>query len=306
MELRHLRYFVAVAEEQNISRAAKRLHVSQPPLSRQIRDLETELGVSLFERDAKSVKLTQLGELFLIEARAALQRVEHAAAFIQAVARRADDHIRIAHTNAIAVEVLPLLLSTIQRKHERLRIEVSVSTKKCIVEGLQSGAFDLGLIIGDKPRKLRGLCCEQFASYQIQVAAHQGHRFANLTEIPLVEFSKERAIILCGKDSPYYSRSVTSLLKPYRPFATDPEEYIDPLSGLASIEAGRGVAICYETLAKVAGERVILRPLTPSPPRIPALILYRKEGSTALMADFVAAAQSLKDLPKSVPKIFAS
>jgi LysR family transcriptional regulator, benzoate and cis,cis-muconate-responsive activator of ben and cat genes len=75
IELRHLRYFVAVAEEQNVTRAAVRLHVSQPPLSRQIRDLENELGVGLFEHGAKSIRLTEAGRIFLEEARAVLRRV---------------------------------------------------------------------------------------------------------------------------------------------------------------------------------------------------------------------------------------
>jgi DNA-binding transcriptional LysR family regulator len=88
MELRHLRYFVAVAEEQNVSRAAKRLHVSQPPLSRQIRDLEQELGIRLFERSAKAIRLTTAGRIFLLEARAVLQRADDAVAFTKAVAHR--------------------------------------------------------------------------------------------------------------------------------------------------------------------------------------------------------------------------
>src|SRR3954465_3910183 len=78
MELRHLRYFVAVAEEQNVTRAAARLHVSQPPLSRQIRDLEGELGVALFEHKARSVRLTSAGQIFLTEAQAVLRRAEEA------------------------------------------------------------------------------------------------------------------------------------------------------------------------------------------------------------------------------------
>ena len=76
MELRHLRYFLAVAEAENVSRAALKLHLSQPALSRQIRDLEDELGFRLLERTAKSVRLTEAGRIFLKEARAVLQRAE--------------------------------------------------------------------------------------------------------------------------------------------------------------------------------------------------------------------------------------
>src|SRR6185369_11615858 len=86
MELRHLRYFVAVAEEQNVTRAAARLHVSQPPLSRQIRDLEDELGVALFEHSAKAVRLTEAGRVFLTEARAVVQRADEAVQTVRAVA----------------------------------------------------------------------------------------------------------------------------------------------------------------------------------------------------------------------------
>ena len=86
MELRHLRYFVAVAEEENVTRAAERLHVSQPPLSRQIRDLEDELSVTLFERTARTVRLTTAGKLFWEEAKAVLQRVEEAVQLVKASA----------------------------------------------------------------------------------------------------------------------------------------------------------------------------------------------------------------------------
>src|SRR5436309_12753466 len=95
VELRHLRYFVAVAEMENVSRAALKLHVSQPGLSRQIRDLEDELGFSLLERSAKSVRLTDAGRTFVTEARAVPQRAEEAVKTAEAVATVIDAELHV-------------------------------------------------------------------------------------------------------------------------------------------------------------------------------------------------------------------
>src|SRR5690242_10594314 len=105
MELRHLRYFVAVAEEENVSRAALRLHVSQPGLSRQIRDLEEELRLSLFERDAKSLRLTETGRVFLEEARAVLRRVDDAVRAARAVASGGELHV--GYAPSLTARILP-------------------------------------------------------------------------------------------------------------------------------------------------------------------------------------------------------
>src|SRR5471032_2868376 len=110
MELRHLRYFVIVAEEQNVTRAAERLHVSQPPLSRQIRDLEEELGVALFHRTAKSLALTEPGKLFLNEARAVLLQAEKAVQTVRAVAAGQKGQLRIGYAPSLTVQLLPKAL----------------------------------------------------------------------------------------------------------------------------------------------------------------------------------------------------
>src|SRR5579863_6133402 len=107
MELRHLRYFIAVAEQENVSRAALKLHVSQPGISRQIHDLEEELGFSLFERSAKALKLTVAGRKFLEEARAVLQRVDQAVKNARAVAMGADAEIHVGYAPSRTIQILP-------------------------------------------------------------------------------------------------------------------------------------------------------------------------------------------------------
>src|SRR5947199_5478143 len=110
VELRHLRYFVAVAEMENVSRAALKLHVSQPALSRQIRDLEDELGFSLLERTAKSVRLTDAGRAFLDNARALLQNADEAVTKARAVASAEPTELHVGYSPPPTAEILPKLL----------------------------------------------------------------------------------------------------------------------------------------------------------------------------------------------------
>src|SRR5689334_1286904 len=122
MELRHLRYFIAVAEEENITRAAERLHVSQPPLSRQIRDLEEELGAALFERTAKSVRLTDVGRIFLTEARAVLERAQQARAVVRAITDGKQGEIHVGYAPSLTVQLLPPVLREYQESYPNVRV----------------------------------------------------------------------------------------------------------------------------------------------------------------------------------------
>jgi len=124
MELRHLRYFVAVAEEQNVTRAATRLHVSQPPLSRQIRDLEDELGVALFQHGAKAVRLTDAGRVFLEEARAVLRRADEAVQTVKAVASGQRGEIHVGYAPSLMVEVLPRALRSFEAANPGIRVQL--------------------------------------------------------------------------------------------------------------------------------------------------------------------------------------
>src|SRR5213596_538543 len=110
MELRHLRYFIGVAEEENVSRAALKLHLSQPALSRQIRDLEEELGFALFARGANSIRLTDGGKAVLIGARAVLQRAEEAVNRARTIAAGGRGELHVGYTPSPTARILPGIL----------------------------------------------------------------------------------------------------------------------------------------------------------------------------------------------------
>ena len=147
IDLRHLRYFVAVAEQESISRAAKRLHVSQPPLSRQIRDLETEVGVALFNRDPRCLTLIGAGEVFLSEARAVLERFDDALALTREIAKRDGIRIRVGHSSASSVDALPRILRAFQTLHPEAKVELRTMTTIEMIKLLRRGELDIYLTI---------------------------------------------------------------------------------------------------------------------------------------------------------------
>src|SRR5260370_4303008 len=135
VELRHLRYFVAVAETENVSRAALKLHVSQPALSRQIRDLEDEIGFCLLERTAKSVRLTDAGRAFLNDARTVLQQADEAVKQARAIASAEPTELKVGYSPAATARILPPILRAYQRLmpkvHVKLNDWVTVGKKAC-------------------------------------------------------------------------------------------------------------------------------------------------------------------------------
>ncbi len=147
MELRHLRYFVAVAEAENVSRAALKLHVSQPAVSTQIRDLEDELGFSLLERTAKSVRLTAAGRVFLTEARAVLERVEIAVNEARTMANHGSSLLHIGYSPTPTAHVLPAISRAFQQAVPNARLKMHDQTNDENIAGLHDGSLQLAFVI---------------------------------------------------------------------------------------------------------------------------------------------------------------
>jgi len=295
MELRHLRYFVIVAEEQNATRAAARLHVSQPPLSRQIRDLEDELGVELFRRTAKSLALTEAGKIFLNEARAILLRVDQAIDTVRTVANTSRGTLHVGYAPSLTVRLLPKTLMLFERAHPGVRVSLhDLSSEECI-QRLAAGKIDLALTVRPSASRMRGLIFENIASHPLCCAVAVSHPLARKKDVSIRELKTERFIVYSREDYPEYYESLKKL---FRPFGFEPkvgEEY-DGVTGLiAAVEAGQGIAIVPASLACMSGQRLKLLPIKPKlPPFLVGAALMEK--APKLARDFaVAARQASKD-----------
>src|SRR5262249_50331733 len=147
MELRHLRYFVAVAELLNFTKAAAKLRVAQPSFSRQIRDLEEDLGVSLLERNSRFVRLTEAGKAFATETSAVLQHAETAAQTARAFAKSHHGRLHLGYAPSLTVEVLPQALRSFEKQCPRVRVTIQDLSIREMMNGLREGRLDVALTV---------------------------------------------------------------------------------------------------------------------------------------------------------------
>jgi DNA-binding transcriptional LysR family regulator len=292
MELRHLRYFVAVAEEENVSRAALKLHVSQPGLSRQIRDLEDEIGFQLFERGAKSLKLTAAGKTFLTEARAVLQRAEDAVKKARAAIGGTQGEIHVGYAPSLTVQILPLPLRAFQEQFPGVRVALHDLSSEEMLAQLGKKKLNLALTARPPEKVLRCFSFVELARYAICVAVSPQHPLAKSRALTLAQVAREPLIGLTRKD---YPEAYSELGKLFAAAGSKPrfiEEHEDGSSIIAAVEAGRGIALVPSSLHCVVGARLKLISLKPALPPIPVGALWRKEFETELVKKFIAAASA--------------
>lgn len=289
MELRHLRYFVAVAEEQNVTRAAARLHVSQPPLSRQIRDLEDELGVALFEHGAKAVRLTEAGKVFLNGARAALTRVEEAVQTVKAVASGKQGEIRVGYAPSLTVEILPRALREFQQTSPGVRVALHDLSTQEMLRGLRDDSIHVALLIGVSKQVLAGLQFQELRRYAVCLAVHPAHPLARARKVSVEQVAQERLVAYCLTDYPEYHTWLAHLFSASKRPLQIAEEHEGATSLIAAVEAGKGVALVPEGFQCLAGPRLKVRPLSPAPPPFVLGVAWRKGMISAAVDSFLAA-----------------
>ncbi len=287
MELRHLRYFVAVAEEENVSRAAAKLHVSQPGISRQIHDLEDEIGFLLFERKGKSVRLTVAGKIFFGEARDILQRTADAVKKAR-VGLASQAEINVGYAPSGTVEILPHALRAFRSSLPGVRVILHDLSAEDMLPLLLQKKLDIALTL--PPHKLpRELNMKELARYEARVAVGTTHPLAKSKFVSLNQMASEPVAALTRKDYPHYHKHLGKLFATIgrKPYISS--EHDSGTSLMAAVAAGHEFALLPSCVSGAAGRRLKLLKLRPSLPPWSIVALWRKDAETESVKAFIAA-----------------
>jgi DNA-binding transcriptional LysR family regulator len=295
LELRHLRYFLAVAEELNFSRAAERLHIAQPALSAQIRSLETQLGTELFSRTTRKVDLTPAGELLLADARDIVERADRAAAKIAAAARGERGALRVAFAAHAAGEASTAIFRRFAEEHRAIELELVESAtleglQRLVVDHEADAAFAWLPILYDE------LESEVVFSEPKSVGMHPEHRLAELEEVRPDDLEAEPIVSSWEHYSP---ATLAYWLGPFRSERTPIDLQATSVDECLSLVArGLAVYVVPESAQRFYGRPdVVYRPLVGVGPASVALVWHR-EPQNAAVEPFVEVTRAIAGIQK--------
>jgi DNA-binding transcriptional LysR family regulator len=294
MELRHLRYFVGVGEEQHFGRAAARLHIAQPALSRQIQDLEEEVGFKLFERLPRGVRLSAAGKLFLQDARRILQEVNEAAGRAGRVARGLSGTLRVGFTeNASWRGAVPDSFRRFRERHPDAELQLQPAASLEQLEAIRSGRLDGGFV-NFMPKSDPELDQLLVAIQHVELAAPKRHaltklkklRLRDLTDIPFVWFPR-------WASPAFYDRLMHEC---YRGGLKSPrivQEGLNEATILSLVSTGLGVGWVVGTARWRSPDTVVILPVADLIMPLPLALAWRRDNTSPLLAHFIGEVQRL-------------
>ncbi len=287
-ELRLIRYFVAVAEEGNVTRAAERLHMAQPPLSAAVRQLERQLGVALLDRSSRQVRLTAAGEQLLERGRELLAHADTVVRDVQAVERSPSGLLRGGLSPAARFGLVPNLLERWSTTVPGVMLHTSEDTTGALLRDVRRGRLDLAVVFC--PPDVNGLAYTSLRDEPAVVHVRDDHPLASRTHVALEELAGETLLVAGGKDSPGYTTAVVAACRAagFEP-CTRPDPYPD--LGTQAIREGLGIVLYVRTAFGPRLEGSVLVPLEPVL-TFPFVLVWREDARNAALSAVLAASRS--------------
>lgn len=293
MELRHLRCFLAVAEELHFARAAEKLHIEQSPLSRTIKELEEDLGEQLFIRTSRSTRLTRAGKLFLEHVPRIFSALQQARDSVQAAANGFHGQLRIALSDGITPSRLPTLLALCRQEEPEVEIRLFEVPLSQQIKGLHDDLYDVGFAQSDEVGD--GLTAETVWRDELMVAVPARHPLLRHKRIPLEEMMRYPLVLCDPQVCEGYARQVDRVLRrmEMEPLIAERVASFDLMMALVAAGFALGLAGApYIASSRQPG--VVARPLAGRSPMLTTYVLHREGESSDSLTRFIERVQAIE------------
>lgn len=302
VELRHLRYFVAVAEELSFTRAATRLRTAQPSLSQQIRQLEKSVGAKLFDRSRHHVVLTDAGRIFLQQAKDILARVEHAGRLAKQAADGHAGELSVGTFPSADVRILPALRPLVAAHMPDLRLILHSKYAVEPIVGLQSGTLDVAFVRG--PIEAEGLEQIELLREQLVIVLPSHHPLARRKAIPVKRLDDLPCITMERRLSPALHDAAVDLYRDAKIRMHAVSRADNVLGHLKLVQEGFGFALLPDSISALLPPGVTFRPLDCHPvPTVSLLVAWKSGNNSKLVRELVELARRCSGAPTDVPRL---
>jgi DNA-binding transcriptional LysR family regulator len=285
VELRHLHYFRTVAEELHFGRAAERLHIAQPPLSQQIRQLEQEIEFQLFFRNNRNVALTPAGAAFLAEVNRIFQQLDRAIEIGKKTSRGELGQIAIGFVGSATYNILPIVLREFRDRYPQVHIDLHELTTDLQLTWLQADKIDVGLI--RPPIKASNLLWETVFSESLVVVLPATHCLANTTAIDLQSIANDPFILFPPSLAPGLYQQIIALCETAGFTPQIVQEGIQMQTIISLVSAAMGVSILPASIQQVQRQGVVYKPLQTGSPQVSIAIAWRSSDISPTVQRFL-------------------
>jgi DNA-binding transcriptional LysR family regulator len=290
MELRHLKYFIAVAEEMHFGRAAKRLHIAQPPLSQQIMNLEGELGAKLFDRSRRAIQLTDAGLYFLKEARQLLIHVEQAAETARRIFRGQAGRLSVGFVGSVVHTFLPEGLRLFRDRFPDVELGLQELNTAEQITSLHARRIDVGFLYLDAQDSL--LASQTLTRAPLMAVLPKKHALAGRKALDIRDLAQQPFIANTRSSEPVVRDAFISLCHSagFSPRIAQEAGHVQTVLGL--VAAGLGVCLLPDFIKNIRRPGVRYVPLSGSPPVVKLAVVWRSDNSSLLVKSLVTVIES--------------